>query len=165
MEMVILKYPDPILFKVCKEVTVFGSELKILLDSMHETMVAQRGMGLSANQVGLTQRMFVMQTLDEDKLFVINPKITARSIAPANLKEGCLSAPGEFLTLPDRSSWVTLEFQNEKGEPQRRVFQAIFSVCVQHEIDHLDGKSHLQARSLGKKRRIELAHKWGFKVK
>lgn len=163
--MEIVKYPDPALFKVCKEVTVFGPELLVLLNSMHATMVMQRGIGLAANQVGLKFRMFVMKTLDEDKLFVVNPKIRSRSVAPANLKEGCLSAPGEFLMLSERSSWVELEFQNERGEPQRRVFSAIFAVCAQHELDHLDGKSHLQSKSLPKSRRIELARKWGFKVK
>lgn len=163
--MEILKYPDPILFKACKEVTVFGPELKILLDAMHATMVVQKGMGLAANQVGLNHRMFVMQSLDEDKLFIVNPKIRSRSIAPASIREGCLSAPGEFLVLQERSSWVEIEFQNETGEHQRRIFNAIFAVCVQHEMDHLDGKSHLQSKTIPKKRRIELANKWGFKVK
>lgn len=160
----IIKYPDPILLKACKEVTVFGPELKSLLESMYETMVFSRGVGLAANQVGLNHRMFVMQ-MGEEKLFIVNPKITRRSDLPANLKEGCLSAPGEFLILSDRTWWVEVEFHNEKGELNRRVFAAIYSVCAQHEIDHLDGKSHLQSRSLGKKRRMELAKKWGFKVK
>ena len=163
--MEIFKYPHPVLFTPCKEVAVFGQELLVLLNSMHATMIMERGMGLAANQVGLSMRMFVMEKPDEGKLFVINPKIKSRSKAPANLKEGCLSAPGEFLKLEERSSWVEVEFQNERGEPQRRMFGGIFAVCVQHEMDHLDGKSHLQSKSIPKSKRIELARKWGFKLK
>ena len=162
--MEILKYPSPELFKVCKEVTVFGPELLVLLEAMHETMALQRGIGLAANQVGLDLRMFVIQN-SNIPMFIINPKITKRSIAPANIKEGCLSAPGEFVVLLERASWVEVEFQNEKGERKRNMFGGVLAVCVQHEIDHLDGKSHLQSKSLSKKIRAGIASRWGLKVK
>jgi peptide deformylase len=161
--MEILKYPHPSLFKKCDPVTVFGPELKVLLDSMYEIMVEKHGMGLAANQVGLLYSMFVMLTWDEDVLYVINPRIIRKSLVSAKLSEGCLSAPGEYLQLDERSEWVEIEFQNEKGELQKRVFNAIFAVCVQHEMDHLNGKSHLQSRSLPKMKRKMLAKKWGFK--
>jgi peptide deformylase len=141
---------------------VFGPELLFLLESMYETMKANNGLGLASNQVGLDYRMFVMAAPDEEKLFLVNPVITARSIALANYKEGCLSAPGEFLLL-DRAAWVEVKFQNEKGEEQKRLFNAIFAVCVQHEIDHLNGKSHLESKSIPKAQRKLLAKKWGLK--
>lgn len=170
--MKIIRFPDPILFKKCKEVTVFGKELEVLLETMYETMKASGGLGLAANQVSLSYRMFVMEFLADvkpdtkkEKIFFVNPKIVARSVAPADQKEGCLSAPGEFLTLAERSSWVQVEFQNEKGEKKTRVFKGIYSVCVQHEIDHLDGKSHLLSKSIPTSQRKELAKKWGIKLK
>jgi peptide deformylase len=161
--MVILKFPDQSLFKTCAEVTVFGEELKILLDGMWTAMLKHGGLGLAANQVGLHFRAFVMAGVDSEKLFIINPKIVKKSIVPANLKEGCLSAPGEFLVLQERSSWVQIDFQDEKGQMQRRVFKGLHAVCVQHEMDHLEGKSHLMSTSIPKKQRKELYKKWGLK--
>lgn len=161
--MEILKYPDPSLFKKCDDVTVFGIELLTLLDGMWEAMLKRGGLGLAANQVGLHFRAFVMAGVDQERLFIINPKIVKRSDFSANMKEGCLSAPGEFLILKERSSWVQVDFQNEKGELQRRVFKDLHAVCVQHEMDHLDGKSHLMSSSIPKKRRKELQKRWGIK--
>lgn len=163
--MKILKFPDPALFQTCTEVTVFGPELKVLLDSMWETMTVGHGMGLAANQVGLTFRMFTMLGLEDEKLYIVNPKITKKSVVSANLQEGCLSAPGELLTLDERASWVKITFQDETGKEHERVFKGIHSVCVQHETDHLDGKSHLQSKSLKSAKRKQLAKKWGIKVK
>lgn len=161
--MEILKFPNPSLFVVCREVTVFGDELATLLHGMWTTMLAKGGLGLASNQVGLDYRMFVMAGTDNEKIFIINPKIVKKSVVPANLREGCLSAPGEFLLLRERASWIQIDFQDEKGQPQRRVFQGLHAVCVQHEIDHLDGKSHLQSASIPKKIRKQLHKKWGIK--
>jgi len=161
--MEILKYPDPSLFKVCDPVTVFGEELKILLDGMWDAMLKRGGLGLASNQVGLHCRMFVMAGLDSEKLYIINPKVVKKSEVSANLKEGCLSAPGEFLVLNERASWIQIDFQDEKGQMLRRVFHGLHAVCVQHEMDHLDGKSHLQSKSISKAQRKELAKKWGIK--
>lgn len=161
--MEILKFPDPHLFEVCKEVTVFGDELRTLLEGMWTAMIARGGLGLASNQVGLDYRMFVMAGVDSEKLFIINPKIVKKSEVPAMMKEGCLSAPGEFLYLAERASWVQLDFKDDKGNMCRRVFHGIQAVCVQHEIGHLDGKSHLMSPSIPKKQRKELAKKWGLK--
>jgi len=161
--MTILKFPSPELFQVCKEVTVFGPELKVLLDSMWDTMIANNGMGLAANQVGLSFRMFVMIGPEGERLYIVNPKIVQKSIVSANLEEGCLSAPGEKLTLEERADWVKVEYQDETGTKHEKVFKRIHSVCVQHETDHLNGKTHLQSESLHKARRKELAKKWGLK--
>lgn len=163
--MQILKFPNPALFEVCKDVAVFGHELKVLMDSMWDTMQAHSGLGLAANQVGLQFRMFVMVGPNSEKFYMVNPKITKTSIWAANLREGCLSAPGEFLVLAERASWVEVEFQDEAGQPHKKVFQGLHAVCVQHEIGHLDGESHLQSPTIPKKKRKELAKKWGFKTK
>ncbi len=163
--MEIVKFPNPILFKPCSPVTVFDAELKVLLEAMWETMLASNGLGLAANQVSLSRRMFVMNFENKERVFFVNPKILASGMASANLREGCLSAPGEFVTLPERAEWVQVEFQDENGNKKTKVYQGVYSVCVQHEIDHLDGKSHLQSRSIPKTKRIEIAKKWGLKIK
>lgn len=162
--MEILKFPHPDLFRPCKEVTVFSPELKVLLESMLETMKANNGMGLAANQVGLPWRMFVFKD-EKNEFYCVNPKIIARGLEMANQKEGCLSAPGEFVVVPDRNKWVKLEYQDAEGVKNWIVAYDISAVCIQHEIDHLDGKSHLQSKSIPKRKRMELAKKWGFKVK
>jgi peptide deformylase len=162
--MEILKYPDPHLFIPCKEVTVFTPELKILLDSMWETMKIERGLGLAANQVGLSYRMFTMEGPNNEKLYIVNPKILDSAKTPSSVAEGCLSAPGQMIKLY-RPLWVKLSFFNENGEQQERVFHDVFSVCVQHEMEHLSGKSYLQNKAIPKKLRMFLAKKWGLKVK
>jgi peptide deformylase len=162
--MEILKFPDPNLFVVCNEVTVFGPELRILLHAMYDTMTKKNGIGLAANQVGLQFRMFTMAG-PNGKLYLVNPVITAKSLAPANIKEGCLSAPGEFLILLERTSWVEVSYQDEHGVEKKDIFKGIYSVCAQHEIDHLNGKSHLQSASIPRSQRKLLAKKWGFKLK
>lgn len=161
--MEILKFPNPHLFIPCKEVTVFGPELKVLLESMWDTMTAKNGLGLASNQVGLSYRMFTMLGPENEKLFIVNPKILKRSESSANKKEGCLSAPGEFLILPERSMWTQILYQDETGGVRSGTFSGLHSVCVQHEIDHLDGKSHLQSKSITRAKRRELARKWGIK--
>lgn len=161
--MEILKFPNPLLFEKCSEVSVFGPELKVILDHMWDTMKAAPGLGLAANQVGLLFRMFVMEGPSADRLYLVNPKILRRSILSANLKEGCLSAPGDLLLLSERASWVEVSFQDETGKEHKKVFKDIWAVCVQHEIGHLDGESFLESKSLTKAKRKELAKKWKIK--
>lgn len=161
--MKILKFPDPALFQVCKEVSVFGPELKILLEAMWETMIHNKGIGLASNQTGLNLRMFAMLGPNDQKLFIVNPKVLKESLISANLKEGCLSSPGEFLVIPHRPKWVQISFQDETGKQHERVFHGIHSVCVSHEIGHLNGESYLQSPYLNRAKRKELAKKWGLK--
>lgn len=161
--MEILKFSHPSLFTVCEPVTVFGDELKVILDGMWDAMTNRNGIGLAANQVGVHLRMFVMLTPEKEKLYLVNPVIKSRSATVANLKEGCLSAPGEFLVLGERANSVEVTFQNELGDQQTRTFSGIHSVCVQHEIDHLNGKTHLQSMSLTRQVRRALAKKWNLK--
>lgn len=160
--MEILKFPHPDLFKKCDKITVFGPELKILLDSMWETMKLANGIGLAANQVSIPFRMFVMEG-PNGRINLINPRIQALSQVSANLKEGCLSAPGESLVVPGRMRWVDVEYQDENGDFKRVVLHAIHAVCVQHEIEHLDGKSFMKNKTIHKTIRNQLSKKWKLK--
>lgn len=159
--MKIHKFPHPALFTPCTEVTDFGPKLKENLDKMWDIMVAVQGMGLSANQVGLFDRYFVMQGHFGQKIYVVNPIIRNKSQELSPLVEGCLSAPGDFLNLK-RAEVVYLDYQDETGKPISKIFTSYFSICVQHEIDHLDGKSFLESEVLDKKTRKKLAKKWGI---
>lgn len=163
--MKILKFPDPALLTVCSPVTEFDEKLKATLDEMWEVMVAVEGMGLAANQVGILSRMFTMTNVDGSKLYFVNPVIVKKSVVSANKVEGCLSAPGEFLELDERAEWVLVDYQDETGAKHQKMFNGIHSVCVQHEIDHLDGKTHLLSPTLSSKDRKMLARKWGLKLK
>lgn len=156
----VLKFPHPNLFIQCQPVTVFGQELKVLLESMWETMIKHGGIGLASNQVGLHYRMFTMIGPDEEKLLIVNPKLMVKSDVLANHREGCLSAPGEFVVLKERSRIVQIIYQDETGAPRSGIFSGIHAVCVQHEMDHLDGKSHLMSKSIPRAKRRELSKKW-----
>jgi len=164
--MEVLKYPDPRLLTPCKEVTSFGLELKVLLEGMWETMKREHGMGMAANQVGLEHNMFVMSGPNDgdDKNFFINPKILEVGKYPCDRAEGCLSAPDQLLKLY-RPDWVTISYQDSQGNPHTGTFVGIYSVCVQHEMEHLEGKSFLQNKGIPKRTRITLAKKWGLPIK
>lgn len=162
--MKIIKFPDPILFKKCARVESFDRALEATLQEMYQTMLESSGLGLSANQVSLDMRMFVLKDL-EGPLFIVNPEITWKSLENLDLKEGCLSAPGEFLTLGRRSAFVTIKYQDEKGIEHKRTFTNIQALAVQHEIDHLDGISFLESPTLPREKRKELAKKWNLRKK
>jgi peptide deformylase len=111
----------------------------------------------------LDYRMFTMLGPENEKLFIVNPKIVTQSGIPANVKEGCLSSPGEFLILPERSHAIQIIYQDETGGLRGGIFNGIHAVCVQHEMDHLLGKSHLQSKSLSRQMRRQMERKWGIK--
>lgn len=162
--MEILKFPHPILFEKCSLIPYWNdSEVLVLLDQMWETMKKYQGIGLAANQVGLPFRMFIMEGPNKEKFYIIDPKIVAKSIVPANLREGCLSAPEEFISRSDRAEWVQVAYSNADGTTEVRVFHGLHAVCVQHEIEHLDGISYLQSKTIPKKQRLVFARKWGLK--
>lgn len=160
--MEILKFPHPSLLTLAEPVKEFGEALAKTLEEMFVLMKASKAVGLAANQVGINQRMFVMEGSKGEKLFFVNPEIAAFSVVLSPFKEGCLSAPGDFVKLP-RSSWVIVKFWNEKGEEKSLEFDGIQAVCVQHEMDHLDGKVFLQNIALASKKRKYFRKKWGLK--
>lgn len=162
--MEILRFPHPALLKPCKEVTVFGEELKLILDTMYETMVQAKGIGLAANQVGLDICAFVM-VANGERVDLVNPVVTGNSRHLSYLEEGCLSAPGERLDTGNRFSWVNVRYQDSDGTKQSQLFGGVESVCVQHELEHLQGKAFFQTNTITKTKRIRLCKKWGLKLK
>jgi len=140
----IILYPNPLLKTICKPVTKVTKEIQKLLDDMAETMYAAPGVGLAAPQVGRTERVIVLDVTwrekeGEGKLHqLINPKITRRE-EKIDWEEGCLSIPG-FLQMMERSAKVTATALDKKGKTVVIEAEGLLAVCLQHEIDHLDGK-------------------------
>jgi peptide deformylase len=147
----ILKYGQPVLEKPAKPVTEFGTpQLKELVADMFETMYAAKGVGLAAPQIGVSQRISVIDTsVGEDetqKIVIINPEVSYRDGAQTG-EEGCLSIPG-FREPVTRSNKVVVKAHNEKGEPIELEGEELLARAFEHEIDHLDGIlfiSHLSA--------------------
>ncbi len=147
----ILKYGDPILEKVAEPVTEFDTpELHQLIADMWETMYSAKGVGLAAPQIGVAQRISVIDvSVGEDqtkKIVIINPEITFREGKQTG-EEGCLSIPG-FREPLTRANKVTVRAQNEKGETVELPGEELLARAFQHEIDHLNGVlfiSHLSA--------------------
>lgn len=142
-------YPDPILHEVSQPVEQFDDELKTLVDDMFITMEATDGAGLSAVQVGILQRVVVMDCGNPTVL--INPRITER-LGEYTFEEGCLSVPGVFEERV-RSQQVHVDFYDTAGGHHLRWFKNLEAFCIQHEIDHLDGKVFIDDLSSLKKKR------------
>lgn len=137
--MKVLKYPDPFLFKKVKEVIHFDDKLKQESLNMLDLMEKSEGVGLAANQVGLDKQIFVMQcTQDKDPYIFINPVIIEHSNENSSYQEGCLSFPNLYIDL-ERSKSVTLKWLDLNGEEKKEQFSGLEAVCVQHELDHLNG--------------------------
>ena len=139
----ILIHPDPRLKVKCTPVTNFDDALKTLSEDMLETMYDAPGIGLAAPQVGVTRRMLVMDCAgkedDPQPMVLVNPEVIALSDEINTYNEGCLSIPEQFDDV-ERPAEVTVRFQNVEGEAFTQDFAGLWATCVQHEIDHLDGK-------------------------
>jgi peptide deformylase len=135
----IKKYPDEVLRQACNEVTVFNAELKRLLDQMLETMHANRGIGLAGPQVGILKRVTVIDVSDKgnEPLQLVNPKIVSAS-GKTSSEEGCLSIP-EFRDKVTRAGEVVVLAQDFEGRTLEIKADGLLAICLQHEIDHLDG--------------------------
>lgn len=156
----ILKEPDERLRALSCEVPL-GTDLNRLLDDMVDTLVDSQGVGLAAPQVGVTQRVLVMK-VNEVLYKIINPKLEWVSVERKSYEEGCLSIPGHYDTLT-RPARVKVRYFNEQWQPQERDFSGLEAVCVQHEMDHLDGVlfvDHLSwlKKSLFQKKRQRVVH-------
>lgn len=155
----ILEYPDPRLRRVARPVESVGARERKLVEDMLETMYEARGIGLAATQVDEDIRVVVMdlsEGRDEPQVF-INPEITDRS-GSKSYEEGCLSVPGVYaeVTRAERVGVRALDIDGKAFEVDA---DGLLAVCIQHEIDHLDGKmfidylSPLKRRMIGKKLR------------
>lgn len=136
----ILNYPDPRLRTIAKPVTSFDDRLKTLIADMLETMYAAKGIGLAATQIDEHIQLIVMDlSEDGDKPRVfINPTVTPLLEEKLPYDEGCLSVP-EFYETVERPKKVKIEAVDADGTPFTEEAEGLFAVCIQHEIDHLNG--------------------------
>jgi peptide deformylase len=135
----IRQYPDPVLRLPAREVESFDHDLRRLLERMKRLMADAQGVGLAGTQVGVLQRVAILQATSEDEpVAVVNPRIVERSEEVSTDEEGCLSLQGVLVPV-ERHCSVTLEAQDGDGEPVRLELTGIGSRVAQHELDHLDG--------------------------
>ena len=151
----ILIFPDPKLRRVAKKIDKFDKSLEMLSKNMLNTMYEAEGIGLAATQVDIHIRLVVMdlsEERNEPRVFV-NPEYTILDKSPFTYEEGCLSIPG-FNEEISRPSKILLKWQDLQGNFHEEKPDGIFTVCAQHEIDHLDGKLFVDYLSPIKRDRI-----------
>ncbi|MBT5166491.1 MAG: peptide deformylase [Nitrosomonadales bacterium] len=151
----ILKYPDERLYKVAREVKVVNNEIKTLISDMAETMYEAPGIGLAATQVDFHQRIIIID-ISEDKnnlLVLINP-ILLESKGEEFNQEGCLSVPEVFEKVK-RAEWIKISAIDINGKKFELEADGLLAVCIQHEMDHLEGKVFVDYLSNLKKNRIK----------
>jgi len=150
----ILEYPDPRLRTVAQPVDVVDDDLRILIDDMFETMYASKGIGLAATQVNVHRRLLVADVSDEHdqpRVFV-NPEVILREEIGTS-QEGCLSVPGIYDDV-ERAQRIRVRALGRDGKPFEMDADGLLAVCIQHEIDHLDGKLFVDYLSELKRQRI-----------
>jgi peptide deformylase len=159
----ILEFPDERLRKKAATVKTVDDKIKKLVDDMLETMYESHGVGLAATQVNVHQRVVVIDVSEDkdDPICLINPEIIEKDGVKES-EEGCLSVPG-FFEKVERAEHVMVRALNREGEPFELSARDLLCVCVQHELDHLDGKLFVDYISPLKRQRIkkklEKAHK------
>lgn len=157
----ILLHPDPRLKKQCKPVTDFDADLRRLADDMLETMYHAPGIGLAAPQVGKDTRLIVMDCAAREEgeevrlepMVLVNPEVTWASEETSVYEEGCLSIPEIYadVTRPDS---VRVSYLDLDGKTNEQEFDGLWATCVQHEIDHLNGKLFIDYLSAVKRTMI-----------
>ena len=153
----ILIHPDPRLKKLCDPVGEITADMRRLASDMLETMYDAPGIGLAAPQVGVTKRLIVMDCMKAPDaprpLILFNPVIIWVSDNLSTYEEGCLSIPEQYADVqrPDRA---TVTWMDENGASRQETFDGIWATCVQHEIDHLNGKLFIDYLGLMKRQMI-----------
>lgn len=152
----ILRYPDPRLHKIAKPVTSFDERLKKLVADMADTMYDAPGVGLAATQVDVHERVIVIDVSDtRDQLIVlVNPEIVWASEEKRVYDEGCLSVPGIYDGV-ERPAQVRVKALDAEGKHHEIDADGLLAVCVQHEMDHLQGKVFVEYLSPLKRNRIK----------
>ncbi|MGY6696777.1 MAG: peptide deformylase [Roseinatronobacter sp.] len=140
----ILLHPDPRLKKLCTPVETVSPEIGRLAEDMLETMYAAPGVGLAAPQVGVLQRLFVMDCVKEEgesprPMVLINPEVVASSEELNTYEEGCLSIPEHYAEVT-RPGTVVMRWTGLDGKVHEDEFSGLWATCAQHELDHLNGK-------------------------
>jgi peptide deformylase len=150
----VLRYPDERLRTVAQPITEFTPELQTVIDDMFETMDVEKGVGLAATQVDIHQRLIVMDCSNErdQPIVLINPEIIVQNGMQIS-EEGCLSVP-ECYAKVERAETVTVKGLDRHGKEFTLDGAELLSVCIQHEIDHLDGKLFVDYLSPLKRNRI-----------
>jgi peptide deformylase len=143
----ILEIPDPRLRAVAKPVAQVDDAVRTLIDDMFETMYDARGIGLAATQLGIEQRILVIDLQEEedeegkpvrDPHAYVNPEILEVSEETAVYNEGCLSIPEQYAEV-ERPARCRVKWLDRDGKPQEQEFDGLMATCMQHEIDHLNG--------------------------
>ncbi|MGV3592173.1 MAG: peptide deformylase [Gammaproteobacteria bacterium] len=152
----ILEYPDMRLRKRAAPVKEVDDALRQIIDDMFETMYAAPGIGLAATQVDVHKRLLVLDISEtkDNPLVFINPQIEVLDPEPLGYEEGCLSVPG-YYDLVTRPRKVRVTALDRHGEPFEIEAEGLLAVCVQHEVDHLDGKLFVDYLSILKRQRIK----------
>ncbi|MEN7342714.1 MAG: peptide deformylase [Pseudomonadota bacterium] len=150
----ILEFPDPRLRIKATPVEAVDDALRSLIDDMFETMYAAPGIGLAATQVDVHKRFLVADVSDDQSapIALINPEITKKNGVEV-MQEGCLSVPGYYEDV-ERAETITVSYLDRNGEAQTLDADGLLAVCIQHEIDHLDGKLFVDYLSQMKRQRI-----------
>lgn len=140
----IILHPDPRLKKVSEPVADLSDELRRLSEDMLQTMYEAPGIGLAAPQIGVLQRLIVLDCVKGENekprpIVMFNPRVISSSDETSVYEEGCLSLPDQFADVT-RPAEVEVAWIDPDGAEQSEVFTGLWATCVQHEIDHLDGK-------------------------
>jgi len=151
----VLVFPDSRLRNIAKEITVFDSKTRELATDMAETMYAENGIGLAAIQINVQQRMITVDVSEDrsELITLINPTIT-HSSGEQVCQEGCLSVP-EIYAEVTRAEKISVSAQDVNGDSFTIEADGLLAVCIQHEIDHLDGKVFVDYLSPAKRQRIQ----------
>jgi len=151
----LLHYPDKRLRTIAEPVSKVDSKIQALVDDMFETMYKAPGIGLAATQADIHVRVITIDISEnsDEPLTLINPEITH---AEGNIKmdEGCLSVPGVYDLVP-RAEKIVVKALDRDGNPFEKHAEGLLAVCIQHEIDHLDGKLFVDYLSVLKRQRIQ----------
>ena len=150
----ILHYPDPRVRNRAEPVSSVDDGIRTLIDDMLETMYAAPGIGLAAIQVNVPKRVVTIDISEQgdDPLCLVNPEILAQA-GNIETEEGCLSVPGIYESV-ERADWIRARALDRDGRPFEFEAEGLLAVCVQHEIDHLDGKLFVDYLSQLKRQRI-----------
>ena len=154
-KLTILEFPDPRLRTRAAPVAVVDDAIRTLIDDMLETMYAAPGVGLAATQVNVHKRVLVADVTQEQNhpLALVNPEIIERE-GTTEAEEGCLSVPGIFDKLSNRSARIVVRALGRDGKPFELEADGLLAICIQHEMDHLEGKLFVDYLSELKRTRI-----------
>ncbi len=153
----VLEFPDPRLRQVAEPIKTVDDTVRQLIDAMFETMYTAPGIGLAATQINVHKRLLIADVSDDQSqpVVLINPELTVLDEDKCQYDEGCLSIPGFYETV-SRPKRVRVTALDRFGKPLTLEPEGLLAVCLQHEIDHLDGKLFVDYISTIKRDRIRL---------